>query len=75
MLCPHCHAENNYDALTCDFCLLEIPLTEARKKEIQLKKKIERQNNFRKSLTKLIGISLGVLAIIAVVIIAWVLKG
>ncbi|MBR6518034.1 MAG: hypothetical protein IKT40_14530 [Bacilli bacterium] len=75
MLCPHCHAENNYDALTCDFCLQEIPLTEARKKEIQLKKKIERQNKFRKSLTKLIGISLGVLAIIAVVIIAWVLKG
>ena len=68
-------AENNYDALTCDFCLQEIPLTEARKKEIQLKKKIERQNKFRKSLTKLIGISLGVLAIIAVVIIAWVLKG
>ena len=46
-----------------------------RKKDIQLKKKIERQNKFRKSLTKLIGISLGVLAIIAVVIIAWVLKG
>ena len=36
MLCPHCHAENNYDALTCDFCLQEIPLTEARKKEKKL---------------------------------------
>ena len=50
-------------------------LIEERKKEIQFKKKIERQNKFKKSITKLIGISLGVLAIIAVVVIAWILKG
>ena len=49
-------------------------MTEARKQEIAFKKKIEKQNKFKKSMTKLIGISLGVLAIIAVVVIAWVLK-
>lgn len=74
MLCPHCHSENNYDVLTCDFCMHELPMTEARKQEIAFKKKIEKQNKFKKSMTKLIGISLGVLAIIAVVVIAWVLK-
>ena len=31
MLCPHCHAENNYDALTCDFCMHELPMTEEEK--------------------------------------------
>lgn len=75
MLCPHCHAENNYDALTCDFCMHELPMTEERKKEIQFKKKVEKQNKFKKSMTKLIGITLGVLAIVAVVLIAWVIKG
>ena len=49
-------------------------MTEARKQEIAFKKKIEKQNKFKKSMTKLIGISLGVLAIIAIVVIAWVLK-
>ena len=52
----------------------EIPMTEERRKEIQFKKKIEKQNKFKKSMTKLIGISLGVLAIIAVVVIAWIIK-
>ena len=75
MLCPHCHSENNYDALTCDFRTHELPMSEERRKEIQFKKKIEKQNKFKKSITKLIGISLGVLAIAAVVIIAWIIKG
>ena len=75
MLCPHCHSENNYAALTCDFCMHELPMSEERRKEIQFKKKIEKQNKFKKSITKLIGISLGVLAIAAVVIIAWIIKG
>ena len=74
MLCPHCHAENKYDALTCDFCMHELPMTEERRKEIQFKKKIEKQNKFRMSLIKLIGTALGVLAFIAVIVIAWILR-
>lgn len=74
MLCPHCHAENKYDALTCDFCMHEIPMTEARIKEITEKKKIERQNKFRTSITKLVGTVLGILAFVAVVVIAWIIK-
>ena len=42
MLCPHCHSENNYDALTCDFCMHELPMTEARKQEIAFSKKISK---------------------------------
>lgn len=74
MLCPHCHAENKYDALTCDFCMHELPMTPSRQEEIKERKLIEKKNKFRMSLIKLIGTALGVLAFIAVIVIAWILR-
>lgn len=74
MLCPHCHAENKYDALTCDFCMKEIPMTKQREEEIKIKKKIEKQNKLRNSIIKLVGTSLGVLAFIIIIVIAWISK-
>ncbi len=71
MICPYCHAENKYDALTCDFCLKELPMTEKRKNEIKNIKKKEKKNKYHNSMIKLIGTILGVIAIIVVIVIAW----
>lgn len=71
MVCPNCHNENRYDALTCDFCMKSLPLSESRKEEIKRKKKIEKKNMFRTAFIKLIGTLLGILAVIAVIVIAW----
>ena len=38
MRCPKCHNENKYDALTCDFCMAPLPMSEERMKEIKEKK-------------------------------------
>ena len=27
MICPKCHNDNRYDALTCDFCMAKLPMT------------------------------------------------
>ena len=35
MICPRCHNENRYDALTCDFCMGKLPMTKERQAEIQ----------------------------------------
>ena len=40
MICPKCHNENKYDALTCDFCMAKLPMTKAREEEIKRKQKI-----------------------------------
>lgn len=71
MLCPYCHAENRDDALTCDFCMHPIPMTEDRMKNIKKNSKIAKKNKLHNSMIKIIGLSLGLLAIIAVVVIAW----
>lgn len=71
MLCPYCHSENKYDALTCDFCMRELPMDSKRVKEIKTKKKIERKNIFSTSIAKMIGTILGVLAIILIIVFAW----
>ena len=71
MLCPYCHAENKYDALTCEYCMKELPMSEERKAEIKKQKKIERKNKYHNSMVKLIGTVLGVIVIILIIIIAW----
>ncbi len=68
MICPRCHNDNKYDNLTCDFCMAPLPMTEARKKEIEEKKKIEQKAKMSKSMDKLVGLLLGVLVIIIIVI-------
>ena len=72
MLCPYCHAENNYDALVCDSCFRELPVTTTRLEEITKKKKQEHHAKFHNSLIKILGLCLGILAIIAVIVIAWI---
>ena len=68
MLCPHCHAENKYDALTCDFCMATLPMSEKRKAEIAKRKEEEKKAAMKKSMDKLIGLLAGVLVIIGIVI-------
>ena len=46
MICPKCHNENKYDALTCDFCMARLPMTKAREEEIKRKQKIEKIQYF-----------------------------
>lgn len=45
MICPKCHNENKYDALTCDFCMARLPMTKEREEEIKRKQKIEKKLN------------------------------
>lgn len=74
MRCPRCHNENKYDALTCDFCMSALPMTEARQKEIKEKKKLEKAARFEKSMTKLFGLLIGLAIIIGIVVVAFILK-
>ena len=41
MICPNCHNENRYDALTCDFCMAKLPMTTKRQKEIKQRQKLQ----------------------------------
>lgn len=74
MRCPRCHNENKYDALSCDFCMAPLPMTEERAKEIKEKKKLEKAAKLEKSLTKLFGLLIGVAIIIGIVIAAYFIK-
>lgn len=71
MRCPKCHNENNYDALTCDFCMSPLPMTKERAKMIEEKKKLEKAAKFEKSMTKLFGLLIGLAIIIGIVVIAY----
>lgn len=73
MMCPYCHNENPIDALTCEFCMHELPMTEERKKLIKSYNKSNKKNKFKGSMAKLIGLICGLIAIILVVVVAWVL--
>lgn len=74
MKCPYCHNENKYDNLSCDFCLQALPMTEARKQEIKIKKAAERKAKYQKSVTKIIGMVLAVICVIAAILIIQVLR-
>lgn len=74
MRCPRCHNENKYDALTCDFCMSPLPMTEEREKEIKEKKKLEKAARLEKSITKLVGLLIGVAIIVGIVVVAYMLK-
>ena len=74
MRCPRCHNENKYDALTCDFCMAELPMTKERQKEIKARKKQEKHAKMQSSMTKLIGLLIGLFAIIGVVVIAYFIR-
>ena len=73
MICPKCHNDNKYDNLTCDFCMAPLPMTKEREKEIEQKKKLEQKEKYRKSMDKLIGLSIGLVIIILIVVMGiWV---
>lgn len=74
MVCPKCHNENRYDALTCDFCMSKLPMSEARKKEIEEKQKLEKKHKMKKSLTKLIGLLMGLFLLVGVVIVMYLIR-
>ena len=74
MRCPKCHNENKYDALTCDFCMAELPMTQERKQEIKSMKNFEKKNKMHNSMTQLIGLIIGFVIIVATVVIAYLLK-
>ena len=73
MLCPHCHAENKYDALTCDFCMEELPMTEERKELIKKKEKFERSQKLKNSKDKIFGMLAALLIIVAVIVVVVVI--
>ena len=71
MMCPHCHNENPIDALTCEFCMHELPMTEERKKQIKSYNKLNKKSKLKGSIAKLIGLIAGLFAIILVIVLAW----
>ena len=73
MRCPKCHNENKYDALTCDFCMEELPMTEERQKLIKKKEKFERQQKLKNSKDKIFGMVAALLAIIIVIVVVVVI--
>lgn len=74
MICPKCHNDNKYDALTCDFCMAKLPMSKQRQEEIAQKKKIEKKAKMQKSITKLIGLLLGLFVLIGVVVVMYFLR-
>lgn len=74
MICPKCHNENKYDALTCDFCMAPLPMSKAHEVEINKKKKIEKKNKMSKSMTKLVGLLMGSFILVAIVVIAFIVR-
>lgn len=75
MKCPHCHNENKYDNLTCDFCMAELPMTKEREEEIKQKKALERKAKFKKSMTVLIGMGAAIICLIIFVIVYMKIRG
>lgn len=69
MICPKCHNENKYDDLTCDFCMAPLPMSKAREVEINKKK-----NKMSKSMTKLVGLLMGIFILVAIVVIAFIVR-
>jgi uncharacterized membrane protein YvbJ len=74
MICPRCHNENKYDALTCDFCMAKLPMTEARKKEIEEKTKLAKKAKLNNSITKLIGLLMGLIVLVGVVVVMYLIR-
>lgn len=74
MRCPKCHNENKYDALTCDFCMATLPMTEERMKEIKEKKKIEKKTKMHNTMVKLAGLLIGVGVIIGIIVIVYLMR-
>lgn len=74
MICPKCHNDNRYDALTCDFCMSKLPLTKERQIEISKQKKIEKKQRMNKSITKLVGLLAGVFVLVLIVVIAYIVR-
>ncbi len=74
MICPKCHNENRYDALTCDFCMSTLPISKKRQEEIEKKKKLEKKNKMSKSVTKLIGLLAGLFVLVGIVVIVFILR-
>ena len=74
MICPKCHNENRYDALTCDFCMAKLPITKERIEEIKQKRKLEKKAKFSKSMTKLAGLLLGLFVIIGIIVVAYLVR-
>lgn len=74
MICPKCHNENKYDSLTCDFCMAQLPMSEARKQEIAKKQKLEKKNKMSKSMTKLLGLLMGLFLLIGIVVVMYLIR-
>ena len=74
MICPKCHNENKYDALTCDFFMARLPMTKAREEEIKRKQKIEKKAKLNKSITKLVGLLMGLFLLIGIVVIVYLIR-
>lgn len=74
MICPNCHNENKFDALTCDFCMKSLPMTEQRKKEIAKKLKLEKQARLNNSITKLLGLLMGLFLLIGIVVVMYLIR-
>lgn len=74
MRCPKCHNENKYDALTCDFCMAPLPMSEERMKEIKEKKKIEKKVKMHNTIVKLTGLLIGLGVIIGVIVVVYLMR-
>ena len=74
MICPKCHNENKYDALTCDFCMARLPMTKGKEEEIKRKQKIEKKAKLNKSITKLVGLLMGLFLLIGIVVIVYLIR-
>ncbi len=74
MRCPKCHNENRYDALTCDFCMAELPMSEERAREIKETKKKEHKAKMHNSMVKLIGLIIGLLVIVGIIVCVYLIR-
>lgn len=74
MRCPKCHNENKYDALTCDFCMATLPMSEERMKEIKEKKKIEKKAKMHNTMVKLTGLLIGIGIVVGIIVVVYLMR-
>ena len=74
MRCPYCQNENQYDALTCEYCKKDLPMTKEREQEIKKRHKAEHKNKMHYSIIRLAGLISGLAIIIGIIVVVALMR-
>jgi uncharacterized membrane protein YvbJ len=74
MRCPKCQNENNYDALTCEYCMAPLPMTKEREKDIKRRHHQEKKAAMHDSMVRLAGLLIGLGILIGIVVVVALIR-